>query len=98
MKNGAAPGVLIGVRGESRSDENAILVPSGDQAGRKSPLDPSVRFDSVFVLMSSSQMFAAPSRVDTNASHAPFGDSTPWSSNAGLSVKRSRPEPSACTR
>src|SRR4051794_6690592 len=98
MKYGAAPGTLVGVRGESRSDENAILVPSGDQAGRKSPLDPSVRFDSVLFLRSSSQIFAGPSRVDTNASDEPSGDSTAWSSNVGLSVSRSRPDPSGCTR
>ena len=39
-----------------------------------------------------------PSRVETNAKVLPSGDSAPWSSKLGLSVRRSSPEPSGWIR
>src|SRR6266567_4293888 len=59
---------------ESRSDENAIHSLSGDQAGRKSPVELGVRFLSFRLCMSKSQMFAFPPRVETKARDLPSGE------------------------
>src|SRR5262249_42214225 len=87
------------VNGYPRSEEKAIHFPSGDQDGRKSPLGPDVRGLAFLALMSRIHKSAVPAaRVLTKTICLPSGDQAGWSSNAGLSVNRSRSVPEGRTR
>src|SRR5205823_4187995 len=80
VTNGAGPGkVVLGqeVRVASRSEENAIHLPSGDHDGRKSPAGWRVMSRSLRVVRSRSQISACLFRVETKASDFPSGERLP---------------------
>src|SRR4030095_9199053 len=85
--------------GYPRSEEKAIHFPSGDQGGGQSPRGPLVRGLALLVLISRIHKSAVPAaRGLTKTIRLPSGDQAAWSSNAGLSVNRSRSVPAGATR
>ena len=83
----------------SGSEEKAIQLPSGDQAGLKSLPRPDVSGVSRPVLRWRIHKSAVPSAwVLTKTSFCPSGEKSAWSSYAGLAVSRWSPVPSGLTR